>query len=249
MCNNSHSRWWRTSPSYRSSSRVWTTMCSGFKVLLIQKTNAYQDVQKKIVAQSNKIKHFFFIFVKQATSVPNEKQREALFVSFSPLISRDNMILGRWKIMTNTNCSFKMSDLLFIHKPNSTVETWQIRLNEFSLCHLHKVQYMCRCIFPIKPSFEVRSSRVLQPHCCESLMCLSSPLIIMLIKISLIPLSPLHQILFMLFTAHMHAGFVMSFLHSAHLQECFSLGWIFLAVTVNNRVTSRFGGKGFGEGK
>lgn len=134
MCNNSHSRWWRTSPSYRSSSRVRATMCSGFKVLLIQKTNAYQDVQKKkkkFVAQANKIKHFFLIFFKQATSMPNEKQREALFVPFSPLISRDNMILGRWKIMTNTNCSFKMSDLLFIHKPNSTVETWQICLNEF----------------------------------------------------------------------------------------------------------------------
>lgn len=45
------------------------------------------------------------------------------------------------------------------------------------------------CFPQVKASFEVRSSGVLQPHCRESLMCLSSPLIIMLIKISLIHLT------------------------------------------------------------
>lgn len=86
------------------------------------------------------------------------------------------------------------------------------------LCHLHEALVLLS--FPIKMCFEVRSSRVLPTRCRKSLMCFPSPLIIMLIKISLIfpPLS-LHQILFMLFTAHIHAGSVMCFLCSVYLQH------------------------------
>lgn len=101
------------------------------------------------------------------------------------------------------------------------------------------------CFPQVKASFEVRSSRVLQPHCRESLMCLSSPLIIMLIKISLIhlttqppfkpptpppPSPPKHQILFTL----THACWLC---YELPVQRS-SLGellvvWIFLKVTVN----------------
>lgn len=137
--------------------------------------------------------------------------------------------------------------LLFMCELSSAAESWRGRLNEISVPLEAGTVHALPCFPQVKASFEVRSSGVLQPHCRESLMCLSSPLIIMLIKISLIhlttqppfkpptpapptPSPPKHQILFTL----THACWLC---YELPVQRS-SLGelvvvWIFLKVTVN----------------
>lgn len=144
---------------------------------------------------------------------------------------------GSWQIQTVPS-----EYLLFMCELSSAAESWRRRLNEISVPLEVGTVHVLPCFPQVKASFDVRSSRVLQPHCRESLMCLSSPLIIMLIKISLIHLTtlppshllplPKNQILFTL----THACWLCYELpvQRSCLGELVVL-WIFLKVTVNRK--------------
>lgn len=79
--------------------------------------------------------------------------------------------------------------LLFMWDLSCAAESWRQRLNEISVPLEAGTVHVPPCFPQVKASFEVRSSRVLQPYCPKSLMCLSLPLLIRLIKFSLIQLT------------------------------------------------------------
>lgn len=138
--------------------------------------------------------------------------------------------------------------LLFMCELCCAAESWRRRLNEISVQLEAGTVHVPPCFPKVKASLEVRSSRVLQPHCHESLMCLSSPLLIRLIKISLIhltthphlpptntysPTHPPHPPSTRYYSRlHMHAAFVIEL-----PVQCLSLGdllavWMFLKLAV-----------------
>lgn len=183
--------------------------------------------KKKVVAWSDEIKHIVFIII-------------IIFFYFYQC--------AKWKTVWNLVCltpsiefpgdSWQIQTvpseyLLFMCELSSAAESWRGRLNEISVPLEAGTVHVLPCFPQVKASFEVRSSGVVQPHCRESLMCLSSPLIIMLIKISLIhlttqppfkpptpaPSSPPLPSTRYYSRSHTHAGFVISFLCSVHPWE------------------------------
>lgn len=75
-CYSSPSRWWRTSPSYRSSSRLWITMCSAFKVLLIQSTKASQDTINHTVRNIKRLIFSQTFFFYQCSKWKKKKKKK-----------------------------------------------------------------------------------------------------------------------------------------------------------------------------
>ena len=199
---NSHSRWWSTSPSYRSSSRLWTTMCSCFKVLLIQETSAYQDTIHHTVRN-----------IKRRCQIRKQQESLISFFKLSPFIFRDKIWSWcrrkRWQIQSTRP---KIANISFSCPSSSTYEMCQAYWVIYSFTSACMKRF-CWHLFQSECVFKSH------PSPTPFLNGLPSPLIITFIKISLIlqPLS-LRHILFMLSAAHIHAGYVMYFLCSIYLQ-------------------------------
>lgn len=129
---------------------------------------------------------------------------------------------GKWQRSTKLKT---ILHLFFL--PNLHIK--HVRAVELFIHSLPPAQSTWAAIFSNQNVFQsLIQQTLLAPR--SSLICLPSPLIIMFIKVSLIPppLS-LHQILFMLFTAHicMHAGSVMYFQCSIYLQPLYTEAWIY----------------------
>lgn len=191
-------------------------MCSAFKVLLIHKTNAYQGLErrvrereggregkweskreresnksererkKEVVSHSNYIKHIFIFIIITIILCQMNNSVKPCFVYSLPWIS---WLWGAEKNYDKYKLFFH-NIFLFMCELCCAAESWLQRLNEISVPLEAGTVHVLLCFLRVKASFEVRSSRVLQPYCCKSLMCLSSLLLIRLIKNSLIHLHP-----------------------------------------------------------